>query len=259
MRVKDDSLSGLPSGNLRAGVRSNSAYSVLVTDKILRQRVPGREPCGRFEAVLTPLMMALFLTGCATGELGHGAPPREDLIQEYRQITEEAQAAVSSALSALEKVNTPGGRPAPKKVAALASAVQQLQVKSLRVRARADAILARGDAYFAAWSENVARIQDEQVRESAERFRPELEDSFSKIKFASQHARAAFEPFLSGLRELRTRLECQPDQAESDSTAELIHTTREQGWQVVHDLGTIRDELQAMTHRLKPGKSTASK
>ncbi len=195
-----------------------------------------------------------FFAGCATDKDASDAPRPGSGIAEYRQITTESLAEVSAAIYSLDKVSAQAGHCPPKVVSAFARQVDRLQVNSIRVRARAQAIRARGDAYFATWSESIARIKDPRVRELAERHHPELEQSFSRIKLASQEAGEAFKPFLNGLRELRIELEKGPDAAESQSNRDMIRTTRERGQQTVEKLVAISKELQNITSMLTPAK-----
>ena len=204
-------------------------------------------------------MIACLLAGCATGNRDGGSVRPQNGVEEYRELTNEARTAVNSALVALDKVTPPTGGPSTNEVAAFAREVQHLQVKSLRVRARAQAIQTRGDAYFADWSQSVARIPNPQVRELAERHHSELEAKFSHIKLSSQQAGAAYRPFLAGLRELSTELQYQPDKAASDATRDLVRITREHGTQVLRELSAVNDELQAITVLLTPAKPVANK
>jgi hypothetical protein len=204
-------------------------------------------------------LIACLLAGCATGNRDGGSARPQNGVEEYRELTNEALTALNSALGALDKVTPPTGRPSTNEVAAFAHEVQHLQVKSLRVRARAQAIQARGDAYFADWAQSVVRITNPQVRELAERHHTELEAKFSNIKLYSEQAGAAYRPFLAGLRELSTELQYQPDKVASDATRELMRTTREHGAQVLRELSAVNDELQAIAALLTLAKPVAHK
>jgi hypothetical protein len=161
-------------------------------------------------------------------------------------------------LDSLNQVTTRSNPGPPKLIASFSDKVQRLHVDSLRIRARAQAIQARGDAYFAQWSENISRIKDPQVRAAAEHFHPQLEESFSKIKLASQQAGGSFKPFLHGMRMLRLQLENQGSLPQDTATQELVRTTRAEGNEVVHQLTLIYGELDAITRMLKSGKPVAN-
>ena len=215
-----------------------------------------RSGCGSSLAPLA-LAAACLLGSCATKEPAETAPRPGSGVAEYRELTREAVTAVRASLVALDKVSVASNPCPPKLAAAYATEVQRLHADSLRIRARGQAIQARGDAYFADWSASIARIQDRQVRERAERFQPELHQAFSRIKQASQQAGAAFKPFMSGLRMLRVQLDKPPPPGADDATKDLIRTTREHGGEVLHALSGINTELDNITRLLTPGKTVA--
>jgi hypothetical protein len=204
---------------------------------------------------VTLLMTGFF--GCATHDSTSAAHRPGSGVAEYQQITSQAQKAVISALNSLEKVSAHTNNCPPNVRASLANEAQRLQVDSLQIRARAQAIQARGDAYFADWSETLKQIDNPGVREAAERNHSQLEQSFSQIKLASQQAGAAFKPFLSGLRQLHINLDKDASAAGSSSGSDLLKATRDHGQEVLKQLGVITNELHGITRMLTPTKSSS--
>jgi len=214
---------------------------------------------GRFFENLQLIVVGLIaLSGCATHDSSKASPRPGSGIKEYQEMTKEAQTVVSAALNSLANVNAHTNDCPPNVRAALAHDLERLQVDSLRIRSRAQAIQARGDAYFADWSESIKQIPDPKVRDAAERHQPQLEQSFSRIKLASQQAGAAFKPFLAGVRQLHVDLENSPLAARSGSDNELLGTTREHGKEVLKQLSNITNELHEMTVLLMPAKSAST-
>jgi hypothetical protein len=198
---------------------------------------------------LLSVACAGLLAGCASKDLQG--------VEEYKQITAQAVTAIQAALQSLDRVSA-APAPCPAQIVEdLSRNVQRLEVDSIKVRARSQAILARGDAYFADWSKSIARIKDPKVRELADRFHPQLEQSFAKIKTSSQQAGAALKPFLSGLRELRVKLETNPAGVKGSPVQDLIRNTRESGREVIHELDSISSELSTITRLLTPAQHTA--
>ena len=197
------------------------------------------------------------LVGCATNDTAREAPKPKDGIAEYREIVREALAAIATALSSLDRVRAQTDRCSPRIVRAFSKEVQTLQAESIKVRARNQAMQARGDAYFAHWEENLARVKDPRVRELAQRHHLQLLQSFARIKQTSQQTGDAFRPFLSGLRKLQLTLENDSGCLGTDATRELVRSTRQKGRQVQAGLVAIRQELDAMTGLLTPVKPAA--
>lgn len=188
-------------------------------------------------------------SGCGTRPDG-AAPQARNGIAEYQEIAAESLVALDRALRELDSLGTQSQRCPPGVLAAFSDEVQRLQVGSLRVRAHAQAILARGDAYFENWHENLTQIRDPEVRALASRHRGELQASFDRIKQSSLQTREAFQPFLAGLRKLRVELEKDPGAIEATDTQALIRATREHGLHVTQCIEDIRTELQTMTSLL---------
>jgi hypothetical protein len=188
-----------------------------------------------------------MLSGLALLCLFAGCTQKFSGVEEYKQLTKRASAAVQNAVHSLENVSPRSGRPAAKLVANFERDLQRLQVDSIQVRARARAIRARGDAYFADWSTNIAKIKDPKVRAAAASSRPQLEATFNQIKLVSQQAGTAFDPFLSGLQKLRVELEVRPDTTANAAYQELARNTLNHGNEVLAELARINTELQTIT------------
>jgi hypothetical protein len=209
------------------------------------------------------LSIACLVASCATKQsetTTSDATPAEpgSGIVEYRQLTKESLVALHVVLDSLNKFEAQPNPCPPKVIETFADHVNRLQVDSLRIRARAQVIQARGDAYFASWSESLARIKKPEVRAAAEHFRPEFEQSFSRIKLASKEAGSEFNPFLHGLRMLRIDLEKDPDCMKENAAKELVRTTREHGKEVIRQLNAVNTELESITKMLTPGKAVTT-
>jgi len=205
-------------------------------------------------------LIACLLASCATKQpetTPSDTTPAEpgSGVVEYRQLTKESLATLHDVLDSLNKVEAQPSPCPPKAIEAFADHVNRLQVGSMRIRARVQVIQARGDAYFASWSESLARIKNPQVRAAAEHFRPELEQSFSRIKLASKEAGNEFAPFLHGLRMLRIDLEKDPGCMKDDAAKQLVRTTRDHGKEVIRQLNAVSTELESITRMLTPEKA----
>ncbi len=194
------------------------------------------------------------LAGCATKDATTKVPQPKNGIAEYRMIVGESIQGIEAALRALDQVNAQTQSCPPKVIAAFSKEVERLQVNSIKVRSRTQALQARGDAYFEHWHENMVRMKDPKIRALAEQHRPELQQNFEKIKVASKQTGDAFRPFLSGLRQLCSALEENPGAAGADATRDLMRTTGEKGREVIQSLASIREELNTMTATLTPTK-----
>ena len=169
---------------------------------------------------MPPAAVAAVLIGCASTETARKEPTLRDDFHEYRQIVVQAMDQVDTTLRALDEISAQANRDPRPAYEAFAKAVHRLEVDSIKVRARTQAMRARGDAYFEHWEKYLAGVNNEQVRQLAEEHRPELKRSFEQAQQASQQVREVFRPFLSDLQKLRAVLEADPTLARIDAQKE---------------------------------------
>ena len=207
---------------------------------------------GRCWQWLPAVVVAAVLIGCASTETARKQPtPRADFI-EYRQIVVQAMSQVDGTLHALDELSVQANRDPRPAYQEFARAVHRIEVDSIRVRARAQAMRARGDAYFEHWEAYLASVKNEQVRQLAEQHRPALKQSFEQAHLASQQVREVFRPFLSDLQKLRAVLEADPTLARIDAAKGLILAAQDEGRQVQQGLDRILGEMNSMTAMLRP-------
>ena len=201
----------------------------------------------------------LLVAGCASKEGGRSAIRPGEGIAEHRQIATEAEKAMRAALNSLAAVSAQSNQCAPAVLSAFSEQVQRLQVDSLKLRARSQAMQARGDAYFERWHEYLARVKDPRMRALAQKQRPALEEGFRKVKAWSQEGHEAFQPFLAGLRKVRNALEKDPASLSAGEIREWMTSARANGEHVERCLVSIQRELDSMKALLTlPGSTSQS-
>ncbi len=198
------------------------------------------------------LVLALTLgavVGCKTSTTAEPTPRIGKGAHEYQHLTEESLEAIQEMLVLLDHVSAQTNGCSSRLVRSFSHEVEQLQVNSIKVRARAQAIQARGTAYFEAWSEHPRDAGKMAL------YLPEMEEAFAKVKQTTQEAGSCFRPFLSGLRRLRVQLERDPGIIKSPDVKELMQRTREYGSQAVQKLVALRAEIQAVIPVLTRAKA----
>jgi hypothetical protein len=211
-------------------------------------------PSVQWPGVALLLATLIILFGCATKSNDSAGPaPREDLA-DYRQVASDAQKVVQTTLASLDQ--TTAQIPcSPKQLKAFSKDVQRLEVDSFKIRSRAQAICARGQAYFEQWQEHLRRVNDPVARRLAEDHAEHLRERFANIRVITQEARNAFKPFLAGLHRVRNALENDPAGASTEPMKDVIRATRESGKKVETSLDAILGELDAVAAMLKPNNT----
>jgi hypothetical protein len=208
------------------------------------------------ELVLSLLSAALcLLWGCASDDVAPKKPRVGAGVQEYRNLAIEAASEITSALELVQRVRQHTGSCPPKLVRDFADEVDDLQVNSIRVRARAQAIQAKGEAYLQAWTTNSA-LADQPVLPAQSM--PQIQDGFVRVKQTSQQVGEIFRPFFSNLRKLRSDLQADPSAVQRDETKKVIQTTNEQGHEVLERLRALEKELQDFQQILRVAMTRGS-
>ena len=203
-----------------------------------------------------PAAFVAALLGCASTASTPKVPTLRDDFREYRQIVVQAMGLVDTAMGSLDEISVQANRDPRPAYGAFTKTVHRLEVDSIQVRARTQAMRARGDAYFEHWEKYLAGVDNEQVRQLAEQHRPDLKRSFEAAQQAAQQVREAFRPFLSDLQKLRAVLEADPSLARIDSAKSLMLAAKDKGRQVQQGLDRLLAEMNSMTALLRPSGTT---
>jgi hypothetical protein len=201
---------------------------------------------------LPAAVVATAWLGCASTETARKEPTLRQDFLEYRKLVVLAMSQVDAASRALDEVAVQANGNPRRAYEAFAKAVQRLEVDSIKVRERTQAMRARGDAYFEHWEAYLAGVKNEEVRQRATERRPELKRSFDTIQQASQQVREVFRPFLTDLQKLRAVLEAEPSLTRIDSQKSLILAAKDKGRQVHQGLDRILAEMNTLTALLRP-------
>ena len=227
------------------------------------ERIPGLRAAATAGTARLALWLSIvalgIIAGCATHQTARKPkPPPKDNLAETRQLVAESLKAVQPALRTLDQISALTTPCPPELFAQLTREAHRLNVDSLKVRARAQAMQARGPAYFEQWHLSLARHPNPQVRSAAAQGKERLDQSFLKIEQSFQPLREAFRPFLAGVRRLVNGLEKDPASAGADSSKTLIRSANENGRKVEAGLITILKELDSAAALLPGAKSRQS-
>ena len=218
-------------------------------------------------AVASPLVLSLafgwLAGGCASPSGGSSAPQPGSGIAEYRQVAREAHrsvAAVVDSLEALPRNCTPAStRP---DLDRFDRAFNRLEVTSVKARARAEAIIARGQAYFDEWKEHLAGVTNQPAaRAEMERY-AQLFEHFDHVRQRSSEVREAFRPFMERLRDFRAGLDKAPTPPDNEASRSELDALTAGGRRVLQTLESVAaalDDAEAelrATIKSKPRKGT---
>ena len=198
------------------------------------------------------LLLALtsFAAGCAAPSGDSSTPKPGSGIVEYRHMVREARRSVAATVKSMEALAQPNAQtstPHPA-LAGFDQAHHQLELTSVRTRARAEAIIARGQAYFEEWKDHLAGVTNQTAAQTGMESYTRLFEHFGRVRERSGEVREEFRPFMAKLREFRARLDHPAKPADGESSWKEIDGLIASGRRVLQSLesvSTALDEAEA--------------
>jgi hypothetical protein len=169
----------------------------------------------RSTVVVSSLALAWLASGCASPSGDSSVPKPGSGIAEYRVVTRDAHRALAGTVRSLEALAQPPAQASTPHPAlrGFDRAYHQLELTSVKTRARAEAIIARGQAYFDEWREHLAGLTNQAAARAESQQYTRLYEHFERVRERSSEVRDEFRPFMAKLREFRARLDQSPESA----------------------------------------------
>lgn len=182
------------------------------------------------------MVMALVAAGCTSPSGTSSIPTPGKGIAEYREVTRQAHRAVANTVDSLEALRS--GQHSSE-LARFDRTVEQLELTSIKARARADAIIARGQNYFDEWKEQLGTTNQPAAQANYNR----LYDHFTRVRQRSSEVREEFRPFMAKLRHFRAQLDRPANPPNSESSRTEIDALRASGQRVLKTLEAVSTAL----------------
>jgi Protein of unknown function (DUF2959) len=157
-----------------------------------------------FALDLTLAALLIAVTGCQTSNYETGNATARVLKTSAGKLA-TAKGRVDTTLAALnDLVNNPANLPV--QYGKYSDAVAGLQSSAKDVAAEIADMRARSTAYFQAWDQQAALIQNVDIRARSLARKKEVLDRFTKVKLSYTQVSDAYHPFLSDLQDIQTAL-----------------------------------------------------
>ncbi len=205
----------------------------------------------RKRSIVWSLVVAGLTSSCASPPDDPSAPKPGSGIAEYRVVTRDAHRAVADTVQALESLAQPDGTTsAATPVASPHPALgrfdrtfHQLELTSFKTRARAEAIIARGQAYFDEWREHLAGMTNQATARAESQQYAHLLEHFQQVRQRSAEVRDEFRPFMATLRSFRAQLDQPPGSTGGGSAKNDLDALTAAGRRVLEKLETVSSAL----------------
>jgi len=200
---------------------------------------------------LTALATVLVLSGCASSSGYSQADKTGKGIADFRDEVVNLKKAVDGALANLTLTTETAATDPRKAYEAFAKSVNEVESARARAGKRAADMKAAGEAYFKQWQEQLATIENPDIRELAEARKAKLNETFKKLGPLLQQAKADFDPFASDLRDLRSFLGQDLTVTGVDSARKIIEKTRTNGVKLQKSLDDLIAEMNTVPEQKK--------
>ena len=156
-------------------------------------------------ALVTTVVLALIiLIGCATTykEGDQTVAGIQNVEKEARVIRAQVDATVAALNDMFN--NQEGGL--KMQFETYSKSIDDMEAQAKRLEKRVDAMKSKKAAYLQQWENQMATIQSEAVRQTAEQRRQSVEQMFTNVQREMDAAGEAFRSFMSKLNDIRTAM-----------------------------------------------------
>ena len=143
-----------------------------------------------------------LLAGCASTGNDKAASTSTTLTKSADLIA-KGNTLIDLSLTALNDLVTNSQPDLRKQYNAFNSAVDKLGSTARDVSGKAEAMKSQGAAYFAKWDQEVALMQNEDIRKRSLTRKNEVASQFTRISQNYDATKTAFQPFMSELRDVQ--------------------------------------------------------
>jgi hypothetical protein len=200
-----------------------------------------------------------LLTGCGTTSGYQQADKTGAGIAEFRDEIVKGKAAVDATMKSMGDVAstaTSNPRPAFEK---FSKDLANLDSTATKIKKRAADMQAQGQAYFKQWEEQMAQVQNPDIRKLAEERKAKLQATFQSIKTFTEPLKAQFDPWMSDLKDLQKYLAQDLTIAGVDAAKKLFTDATTKGFEVQKSLDGLVGELNTIAATLTPAKVETKK
>jgi hypothetical protein len=194
-------------------------------------------------SLFTLATAVVLATGCASTGNDKAASTSKSLTKSSHMIV-KANTLIDQTLA---KMNDLVSNPKPdlrKQFDAFNSSVNDLGSTDLAVACQAKEMKAKGADYFENWDKETAQIRNEDIRQRSEARQHEVAANFARISQQYDETKTAFEPFMSGLRDVQKFLG-------TDLTAGGLVAVKDIAAKANRDAAPVKESLARLSEEFK--------
>ena len=208
----------------------------------------------RLNQVLAVTATAVLLSsGCATS--GYKQADKTGAgIAEFRDEVVNGKNAIDATMKALGEIAASANTDPRKAFGQFDKSVANLDSTANSIRKRAQDMQAQGESYFKKWEQDLATVNNPEIRSLAESRKAKLQQTFASIRQYSEPLKGQFEPWMSDLKDLHKYLSNDLTIAGVDAAKELFKKTSVGGAEVQKSMDALVAELNTIAAVITPAK-----
>lgn len=205
---------------------------------------------GSFSPMAVAATLALIIAGCASPARQRSQQAVAS-IENTRDEVSAGEKEIDQVLATLDKLEAQPANLTPV-YSTFAAQVRDIEARATRVAARVRDMRVRAAAYSANWEVQNQTISDEQLRASAADRAEAVRERYGRIQNKAQEVRAAYDPFIDQLNDLKTFLANDLTYAGVRTAEPVFGTVRSRAAELKQRISDLVADLDEMSRRMSP-------
>ncbi|MGE5296780.1 MAG: DUF2959 family protein [Solirubrobacterales bacterium] len=190
-----------------------------------------------------------LLTGCEMneGRQAKVAKRAENSLADTRSQLLRAEQQVDTTLTSMDRLAAEPHN-LKRSYKAYAGEVSKTVRESEQAQERADHMKTQWHEYMANWEKEANRLNSEQLRAGTTERRQTVREDYDHLRDVANNTHAAYEPFLTQLREIQRAISLDLTPAGVDATKPAMETARQTGAQLKEQINAFIQELDRVAN-----------
>lgn len=197
------------------------------------------------------LVISALVSGCASRGYNR-ADSAASSVQKAATRVDAGAGQIDIALATLsDLVDNPGADLKPQ-FSKFDAAVDNLESLSKDIAGKSDTMQKKGTAYFQKWDEELAVIQNEDIRSRSAQRKTEVVQGFQRVQANYQTTASSLVPFIAKLTDIRTALSTDLTPAGLDAIRGSVGSVKMEGDSVAQSLRSLSADFKSLGVSLSP-------
>lgn len=169
-----------------------------------------------------------------------------DSLKALAKTVQTGEAQLTEVTSALDQLCNKPNKDLRKPYKAFEKAMKSLSNTAADARKRREGLQKNREAYLAAWDQEIAKIDQVEIRDRSEARRKQVEEELAKLSASASEVGAAYQKYEAQLVDIHTALGLDLTEAGVKSVAPIANEARKSAVTLRESIAALRQELQTL-------------